>query len=156
MLEVVTLCELLDAVNSYEYALALSDAWAESEIETTITYETGETYTSKQKKLWQRHLDIALANGYTLRTKEAGWRLFCERLGVPPFRLWKDFVGWDQLQRALKKTETAAFKAEGMLAWLNSLRPEGEPQDTTLGLTVEEYADSLSEGFPEMVKRYGG
>jgi hypothetical protein len=33
-----------------------------------------------------RTLDLALAAGFVLKTKAEGWRVFCERLNVPPLR----------------------------------------------------------------------
>jgi hypothetical protein len=41
---------------------------------------------------WMRCLDIALAAGFVLRAKADGWKLFCERLTVPPFALWEGLV----------------------------------------------------------------
>ncbi len=41
----------------------------------------------QQRSLWQRSLDLFLAQGYVLRTKADGWTLLCERLRVPPFLL---------------------------------------------------------------------
>jgi hypothetical protein len=72
-----------------------------------------------QKPAGERLLDLALAAGFMLRTKADGWKLFCERMNVPPFLLWQGLPGWQRLQSALARTEKAAFVPEGFLRWLN-------------------------------------
>jgi len=83
---------------------------------------------------WQRSLDIALAAGNVFRTKADGWKLFCERLNVPPFLVWNVVPGLDRLTRALAVTDNAAFVAEGFLRWLNRIRPAGAPELTEISL----------------------
>jgi hypothetical protein len=112
--------------------------------------EDGET------SAWQRTLDVGLAAGFMLRTKADGWKLFCERLNVPPFLLWKELPGFDRLQRALALTERAAFVPAGFLRWLNSLRPTGEPELTEMPLTVEGIADATATLFRTRVEWWSG
>jgi hypothetical protein len=68
---------------------------------------------------WQRFQEGAYAIGYVLRTKADGWKLFCERLNVPPYLLWEGLPGFERLQRALKLAELSAFDGAGMVRWLN-------------------------------------
>ncbi|GEM_PF-3077072 len=105
---------------------------------------------------WQRSLDLALAVGFVLRTKAEGWMLFCERLNVPPLLLWEEFPGFDRFQRALALTEKAAFAPEGMLGWLNRIRPTGKPEWTEVPLTVAGVADATAEAFRRRAQWWRG
>ena len=109
-----------------------------------------------ERPRWQRFLDMALAAGFVLRTKAEGWKLFCERMTVPPFALWENLPGFDRLQRALKLAERAAFAPEGFLRWLNDIRPAGEAKRTEVPLTVEGVAAATEELFRKRVKWWGG
>jgi hypothetical protein len=46
-------------------------------------------------------------------------------LHLPPFLLRQELPGFDRLQRALALAKEAAFVPEGMLCWLNAIRPAG-------------------------------
>jgi hypothetical protein len=105
---------------------------------------------------WERHLDLACAAGFVLRTKVDGWKLFCQRLTIPPFAFWEALPGYDRLQRALKLTENAAFVAEAFVQWWNTIRPAGEPERTLPPLTVEGMAAGTEKVFRERVERWGG
>jgi hypothetical protein len=109
-----------------------------------------------ERPAWQRTLDLALAAGFTLKTKADGWMLVCERLSVPPFLLVEGLPGFDRLQRALKLAEHAAFLPEGMVRWLNATRPEGAPEVEGLGLTPEKCAEKLEVIFRDRVEWWGG
>jgi hypothetical protein len=111
---------------------------------------------ASERSLCQRYRDLALAAGFTLRTKAEGWKLFCERLTIPPFALWEGLPGYDRLQRALKLTEQSAFVAEGFVHWLNSRRPAGEPERMAPPLTVEGMAADAEQVFRERVEWWGG
>ena len=52
------------------------------------------------------------------------WKLFCQRLSIPPFAVWEGLPGFERLQRALQLAEKCAFTADEWLAWLNSVWPE--------------------------------
>jgi len=114
------------------------------------------TGTVADRPLWVRLLEIAYAAGYMLRTKADGWKLFCERLHVPPFLLWQEFPGFERLQEALAQTEKAAFNTEGILCWLNAVRPPGEPAITKVFLTVVGVADETEELFRKRAAWWGG
>jgi hypothetical protein len=106
---------------------------------------------------WQRSLDIALAAGFMLRTKADGWKLFCERMSVPPFAGWEYLPGFDRLKRAVKVAEQVAFVPEGMVRWLNAIRPQGAPEATAEGLILAQgHADGLEKLFRESVASWGG
>ena len=109
-----------------------------------------------ERSTWQRYLDLALAAGFVLRMKAEGWKLFCARLGVPPFALWESLPGFDRLQRALNLAEKAAFVAEGFLCWLNTIRPAGEPARVEVPLTAEGLAAATEELFRQRVQWWGG
>ena len=95
----------------------------------------------------ERLFRVAMAAGYTLRTRVAGWKLFCEDLNIPPWLILDDLPGFKRLQCALDMTERFAFTAEGMLRWFNDVRPKEEPELTVLPLTAERVAASTVELF---------
>ncbi len=100
--------------------------------------------------------DLAMAAGFVLKTRAAGWQLFCERLSVPPFVLWEVLPGYERLKRALDRTERAAFVAEGFLRWMNHNRPAEDPPWTELTLTASDLADATEAAFRERVAWWGG
>jgi hypothetical protein len=106
--------------------------------------------------------DFILAYGFLLRTKADGWKLFCERLNVPAFLLWRELPGFNWLQFTLALTEGSgsrpgpAFVAEGFLRWLNDNRPAGTPELTEVPLSVEGIASETEALFRERVKWQGG
>jgi hypothetical protein len=106
--------------------------------------------------VWQPALELAYAFGYTLRTKADGWKLFCERLNVPPCLLWEKLPGFDRLRRALALSEEAAFAPEDWLRWLNRIRSAGTAELTEVPLTVEGEADANAKAFQDQVQRWGG
>lgn len=105
---------------------------------------------------WDRYFDLFLASGYELRAELEGWKLFCEKLNIPPFLLWEVLPGFDRLQRALALAEKAAFTPEGFLRWLNRIRPAGQPELTTVPLTAEAVAKAAEEAFRKRVEWWGG
>jgi hypothetical protein len=109
-----------------------------------------------ERSVWQRFFDMALAAGFVLRTKTEGWKLFCERMTVPPFAVWESLPGFDRLRRALKLAERAAFAPEGFLRWLNDIRPAGEAKRTEVPLTVEGLATATEKLFQKRVEWWGG
>ncbi|HEY7157969.1 MAG TPA: hypothetical protein VH575_28695 [Gemmataceae bacterium] len=102
--------------------------------------------------------DLPLACGFLLRTKVEGWKLFCERLNIPPVLLWEPLPGYQRLQRALALAEKIAFYPEGFRRWMNERRPEGAPELklTDLPFTVERIADANQELFRERLAWWGG
>jgi hypothetical protein len=101
-------------------------------------------------------LELAYAAGFLLRTKADGWKRFCERLSVPPFRQWEGLPGFDRLQRALALTEKAAFTPKGILGWLNGVRPTEEAELIEVPLSIEGVADATAKMFRERVDWWGG
>jgi len=69
----------------------------------------GQKKREKRRTGRQRRLNLTLAAGFVLKVKADGWKLFCERLSVPPFAAWKGLPGFDRLERALALAEQAAF-----------------------------------------------
>jgi hypothetical protein len=88
--------------------------------------------------------------------QDRDWKLFCERMTVPPFALWESLPSFDRLQRALKLAERAAFTPEGFLLWLNDIWPAGETKRTEVSLTVEGVAAATEETFRKRVEWWGG
>ena len=129
------------------------DAKAEPAARTDLATEEDDT---DKQPAWLRSFDIALAAGFLLKTKADGWKLFCERLNVPPLLLWEGLPGFDRLQRALALTEKAAFFPEGFLRWLNDIRPAGAPKATEVNLTVNGIADGTASMFKSRVEWWGG
>jgi hypothetical protein len=159
-LATLTFIELVEDAAFYDYALVRTDhasdifsadaadedesdeAEDESDAKPDTEPATGET---RKRPHWQRLLDVGKAAGFVLRTKAEGWKLFCERLGVPPFVLWKLCPGHDRLQRALAQAETTAFTPKGFVRWLNAFRPAGNPELSEPPLTVEGLAEATEE-----------
>ena len=109
-----------------------------------------------ERPIWQRHLDLALAAGFMLRTKAEGWKLFCARLTVPPWAVWEGLPGLDRLLSALQLAEKDAFDPEGFLRWLNAIRPDGEPERAEVPLSAEGMADAAEELFRQSIQWWGG
>ena len=115
------------------------------------------TADADEKSYWERFLDIAMASGFGLKVKADGWKLFCERMNIPPFALWECLPGFDRLQRALALAEKAAFVPEGMIRWLKSIRPEGKTEPTVeMLVTAKDVADGLEKMFRDHVEWWGG
>jgi hypothetical protein len=151
----LTFIELVDEAARYQAALTFNN-------DVRDTFDADEADESPMQKdanensMCFRTLDIALAAGYMLRTKANGWKLFCERLNVPPFLLWEIHPGFVRLQAVLALAEKAAFVPEGFLRWLNRVRPKGEPELTAVPLTVEGVADETEKAFRWRVQWWGG
>ena len=118
---------------------------------------------SRESPIWVRMLALYYAQGFMLKTKIAGWKLFCERLTLPPFELWKLLPGFDRLQRAIdllynrQHGPPPAFEPEGMVNWLCQMRPDGQPKPTLDRLvSAERFADDLEKALRQCVKMYGG
>jgi hypothetical protein len=105
---------------------------------------------------WERYLELAYAAGYVLRAKAGGWKLFCERLAVPPFLLWEVLPGLDRLRCALELAEEGAFSPDDFLRWLNGVRPAGAPELTAVPLSAERLAEQTQESFRTRAKWWGG
>jgi hypothetical protein len=111
----------------------------------------------------RRYLDLYLAQGFMLKTKVDGWKLFCGRLSIPPFALWGLLPGFERFRRALDLLEdnefrvAPAFRPDGMLHWLSKTRPDGEPEPSMEQvISPQRYADELDEYFRERAEWWGG
>jgi hypothetical protein len=111
---------------------------------------------ARKRPAWQRSRDIALASGFVLRTKADGWKLFCERLSIPPFGWWEGLPGLDRLQRVLALTEKLAYSPEDMLRWLRRTRGTGKPEAQRVGLTPEGCAAGFEAIWRKRVEWWGG
>jgi hypothetical protein len=158
----LTFIELVEDAARYTGAFQWFDDEAKEEADDNAD-EPGATDDAEPAKggagkrpLSQQTLDLALAAGYALGTKTDGWKLFCERLTVPPFLLVEGFPGFDRLQRALAQAEQAAFTPKGFLRWLNARRSAGEPLMTDSPLTVEGVAAANEDVFRKRVDWWGG
>jgi hypothetical protein len=109
-----------------------------------------------ERTLEERLLGLYLAQGCILKTKADGWKLFCERWGIPPFALWECLPGFEDLRQTLAQAEKAAFVPEGFLRWLNAVRPAGQQELTEVPLTAERLADATEKVFRERVAWWGG
>ncbi|CAK9076489.1 Phage protein, partial [Durusdinium trenchii] len=96
-----------------------------------------------------------LAAGYAFKAKADGWKLFCERLCIPPFVLMECLPGFERLQRAFKWSEELAYTQRGFLKWMNLHRPDGESQLTESPLTAQGMADAAELSFRTHAKKYG-
>jgi hypothetical protein len=175
-LALLVFIELLEEAACYFEAFAhadeVHDFFGEDEEEDGGEAEAGETSEAEasrvqvdavsaepdtgERSLCQRYRDLALAAGFILRTKAEGWKLFCERLTVPPFASWEGLPGMERLRCALTMAETEAFDAAGYLHWLNAVRSTGEPEQREVPLTVEGQAAAAEEIFRQRVDWWGG
>jgi hypothetical protein len=111
----------------------------------------------RKRPTWVRHLEMAYAAGFILNVRVAGWKLFSERLNIPPFTYFKVLPGFDRLKRALKMAEETAFRPEGMLNWLNSIRPtDAERVTFETIISPEVYARRCEAEFRGQVEFWGG
>lgn len=107
--------------------------------------------------------DLVFAAGFVLQTKADGWNRYCERLCVPPLLVWRHLPGFHRLERALTiadGTESLpgpVFFPEGMVRFLNRIRPEGTPAIAPAALmTAEKIADELDGAYRERSQWWGG
>jgi hypothetical protein len=104
-----------------------------------------------------RQLELAYVAGFILKVQVAGWKLFCERLNVPPFAFFKGLPGFERLERALKLAEKTAFEPADILKWLNRRCRSGAQRATLESIiSPESYARQCDEAFREQVKSWGG
>jgi hypothetical protein len=148
--------EALDRADEFTPSGGAADEDGEAEPGENETVEAAAAAGRAKPPRGERYLRLALAAGYVLRAKAAGWQQFCEQLPVPPWALWALLPGYDRLQRALAAAKEVAFEPEGFLRWLNELRPPGEPALTTVPLTVEGIAAAIAEAFRQRARWWGG
>jgi hypothetical protein len=158
-LDLLTFIELLEDAARYLEALARDDDGDDAFDDEGAEAVDGEAPAEggrRARPARVRALDLALAAGFVLRVKAEGWKLFCRRMNVPPFLLWEGLPGFDRLQRALALAEEASFVPEGLVRWLNRVRPAGEPARAEVPLTPEGIADAAAGAFRRRVEWWGG
>jgi hypothetical protein len=112
---------------------------------------------ANEQPAWLRFLDRASVIGFALHTEAEGWKLFCERMNVPAFRLWEGLPGFNRLKRAFAEAEQVSFTPEELVLWHNECRPECKPEITVESLlSPTKLADGLEEWFRERVAWWGG
>lgn len=116
-----------------------------------------------EESLPNRMFDFYLAQGFILKTKVDGWKMFCERLSLPPFGVWQLLPGFQRFRLAVQRLEdqggryALVFRAEGMLRWLRKIRPKGAPVPSAENLiSANRIADELDQEFRERVAWWGG
>lgn len=158
----LTFIEFLEEASGYldanrmaddAFANSKSDVPKEDDAEDAPEIEEETTGSAEgQGPEWQRALRLVYATGFMFRTKYEGWKLFCERLNIPPFLLWEGLPGLDRIQRARALAEKAAFTPDGFLYWVNTVRPPGEPELIENKFTVERVADATEKMFRQRVE----
>jgi hypothetical protein len=151
MLAVLIFVEVTDAAASYHDAAKACD----------LPYMS-DTKKKDRRTIGRRLLQARLAIGFVLRTKTDGWKLFCERHGLPPFRVWERMPGYVRLHQALELVEGnadgpgAAFTREEVLAWMNRKRPDGKPELTEAEIvSAESYAEQIDHLFLNSARWFG-
>jgi hypothetical protein len=115
-----------------------------------------------ENSISSRFLRLAMADGFLVKTKVAGWRLWCDRRHLPPFAMWEILPGWRRLKRAIEHAEGTptlpgcAFVADGMLRWLNSILPKGAEPIAELRCTPEGIASELERWYRDRLYWHGG
>jgi hypothetical protein len=154
--------ELLDVAAYYSEALDGADFADDEAEEGEAAEREGAAELAKEgsrkRPTGERFLDLAQGFGFMLRTKADGWKLFCERLSVPPFLVWEvgRLPGTDRLRRALALAGTTAFSPADFLRWLNRVRPTGEPERPEVPLTAEGVASATESLFRERAAWWNG
>ena len=176
-LSLLTYIELSDDASRYLEALSLSDTAGATEAltdtededeelkamaseddepaESTDEAET-EAEDERRKSPADRAMDVALALGCLFREKLNGWILFCERMTVPPFSLWKGLPGFDRLERAQKLAEIVAFTREGLQLWIKRTKPPGTDEADDPVISAERAADGCDWIFRNRLVWWGG
>jgi len=161
-LAILVFLELLDEAAMYRDAF---ERWSDADTTGIIDGKkrTQATVKADTRTHKDRAFGLFLAQGFMLRTKAAGWKLFCERMGISPFGLWQYLPGFERLQCELNIVEGtpdrpgAAYTPEGMVRWLNAVRPSEDPEVAEAKIVkAAGFTDSLEATFRERVKWWGG
>jgi hypothetical protein len=92
-----------------------------------------------------------------LKTKAAGWELFCTRLAVPPYLLWHVLPRYDRFRRAMAAAGHAAYDAEGFDRWRKGMKEKrGDGDKPDCPFTADGKADSHEKVFRERVTLWQG
>ena len=154
--------ELVEEAARYDNAF---EHWGDHEMMDFIDGKKGRKAPVRKNGRTEREssIDLCLAHGFILRTKAAGWKLFCERRGLSYFGIWQYLPGFDRLQRRLKHMEEStdwpgpAFTPGDMVRWMNRTRPADRPEATEADLiSAERFADDFDTVFRTRVEWWGG
>lgn len=118
--------------------------------------------------LQRRHIDklrsLSRYNGFLLLTRVAGWKLFCERLGIPPYAVWAELPGFHRLRAAVEPAKGEhgppidAFDRAGMeryLSEIGSIHATDEEPTSVTPPTPESYADDFDQILTERARFWG-
>lgn len=170
-LAMMTFLEILDESAKHRMAHA---HWCDAEDEaetvegdedeaTDESDDTEPTSEDEDESPADHWFNLYMAQGFILRTKIAGWRLFCERLNLPPFAAWQFLPGYERFQITVAMVEDNKFRrapmfsTEGMVRWLSRIRPKGEPAPREEDLlSPERFADELDGVFRQRATWWGG
>jgi hypothetical protein len=161
-LAILIFLELVEESAMYRNAF---ERWNDADTTGSIASKKGNPATANEESQSSkdRSFGVFLTQGYMLRTKAAGWMLFCDRMGISPFGLWQYLPGFERLQRELNIVEGtpdrpgSAYTPTGVVRWLNTVRPLGDPEVTESKImTAERCANSLDVTFRERVEWWGG
>jgi hypothetical protein len=140
------------------------ERWYHAETTSIIAGKNGIPATEEKSVPIKDHLfSLYLFQGFMLRTQAAGWKLFCDRMGISPFGLWQYLPGFERLQSDLHMAEGtpdrpgAAFTLRGAVRWLNTVCPSEDSEVTEAKIVkAAGSADSIEATFRECVKSWGG
>jgi hypothetical protein len=154
-LAILTFLELLDEAARHD---DVREQWADAE----MSDSTGGKHRRNRSPRKERLFELFLVQGFILRTKAAGWNLFCNRIGIEPQRLWQYLPGFERLKRTLLGLQgtpdrpAPAYTPAGMVNWLNRVRPDHEPEVTEANiLSPETIARQTDAAFHERARWWG-
>jgi hypothetical protein len=71
--------------------------------------ENADDFASDEPVFFGLTRDLPFMFGFTIKTLLAGWRLFCEKLQIPPDAPWESLPGYETVRQAEKLTESFAY-----------------------------------------------
>jgi hypothetical protein len=137
--------------------------WRDQMRDEDLRWQQGATEKNNGEPLSTRLGPAVFAAGYLLKTRMAGWELWCKRRKLPALAFFQELPGYDRLQRALALTRESrdrawgfAFSPNEMLNWLNTMRDQGRPELVELPCTAERYADEYEWRFQDRCRAHTG
>jgi hypothetical protein len=160
VLAVAIFAELMEEAAKHHDAW---ERWSENVYLDSIDGKKRKGVEKSRADLTARQWDLYLAQGFILKTKADGWKLFCQRMGIAPFHVWKAMPGFERLQRALDRVENGpdrpayAFTRADMVRLMNSIRAKrGETEVSEANLIrAELIADDIETFFRDRARHYG-
>jgi hypothetical protein len=152
-LTMVVLLELLDDVARHHEAF---ERWCDACHGDEGESKGGGSQDAMIGRMW----DLYRVQGFILKSKIAGWKLFCQRLSLPPFTPWQCLPGFARLEHAMDLLETvpsASFEAREVVDWLHRISAaKGHESPASAPISAEVFADDLDRTFRTRVKWWGG